>query len=120
MSGNLWRSPAQNWRLGLNTGVEHMSNGKDGEDSRSLNDFYVQPAVNYRFGSGSILTFAPKVKAYFAVANENSDYRDYAGSVDWNLRWAQDNGAVVSAMYSQGAYRRRTTQLDFAWQLQRT
>lgn len=120
LSDNMWTSPEQNWRLGLNTGVEHMSNGKDGEDSRSLNDAYIQPAINYRFDGGSTLTFAPKVKAYFAVANENSDYRDYAGFVDWNLRWAQDNGAVVSAMYRQGASRHRTTQLDFAWPLRRT
>ena len=95
-------------------------NGKAGDDSRSVNDAYIQPQFNYRFDGGSTLTFAPKVKAYFGVASENSDYADYAGRVDWNLRWAQDNGAVVSAMYRQGDQRRRTTQLDFAWSLQRT
>ncbi|CAM4291431.1 phospholipase A [Bordetella muralis] len=120
LNDNMWNSSNQNWRLGLNTGVEHMSNGKDGEDSRSLNDFYVQPAINYRFDSGSTLTFAPRIKAYFAVEDENADYSDYAGHVDWNLRWAQDNGAVISAMYRQGASRHRTTQLDFAWPLKRT
>ncbi|OZI45536.1 phospholipase [Bordetella genomosp. 4] len=120
LNDNMWNSSNQNWRLGLNTGVEHMSNGKDGEDSRSLNDFYIQPAINYRFDSGSTLTFAPRIKAYFAVEDENSDYTDYAGYVDWNLRWAQDNGAVISAMYRQGASRHRTTQLDFAWPLKRT
>jgi len=120
LSDNLWTSPSQNWRFGLNTGVEHMSNGKSGDDSRSLNDAYIQPAINYRFDSGSTLTFAPKIKAYFGVEDENPDYHDYAGYVDWNLRWAQDNGAVVSAMYRQGASRHRTTQLDFAWPLRRT
>ncbi|MBO9355614.1 phospholipase [Bordetella petrii] len=120
MSDNLWRSPGQNWRLGLNTGAEHLSNGKDGDDSRSLNDVYVQPAIHYRFDSGSTLTFAPRIKAYFGVEEENADYADYAGHVDWNLRWAQDNGAVISAMYRQGASQRRTTQLDFAWPLRRT
>jgi len=120
LSDNLWTSASQNWRLGVNTGIEHMSNGKSGDDSRSLNDAYVQPAINYRFDSGSTLTFAPKVRAYFAVEDENTDYADYAGYVDWNLRWAQDNGAVVSAMYRQGASRHRTTQLDFAWPLRRT
>src|SRR3546814_2701367 len=91
-----------------------MSNGKSGDDARSMNDAYLQPAINYRFDSGSTLTFAPKIRAYFAVEDENPDYADYAGYVDWNLRWAQDNGAVVSAMYRQGASRHRTTQLDFA------
>ncbi|MGE8655812.1 MAG: phospholipase A [Achromobacter sp.] len=120
LSDDIWSSQNQNWRLGMNTGVEHNSNGKAGDDSRSVNDAYIQPQFNYRFDGGSTLTFAPKVKAYFGVASENSDYADYAGRVDWNLRWAQDNGAVVSAMYRQGDQRRRTTQLDFAWPLQRT
>lgn len=120
LSDNMWQSENQSWRLGLNTGVEHNSNGKAGDDSRSVNNAYIQPQFNYRFDGGSTLTFAPKVKAYFGVASENSDYADYAGRVDWNLRWAQDNGAVVSAMYRQGDQRRRTTQLDFAWPLQRT
>lgn len=120
LSDNMWQSESQSWRLGLNTGVEHNSNGKAGDDSRSVNDAYIQPQFNYRFDGGSTLTFAPKVKAYFGVASENADYADYAGRVDWNLRWAQDNGAVVSAMYRQGDQRRRTTQLDFAWPLQRT
>ncbi|MFY3857759.1 phospholipase A [Achromobacter xylosoxidans] len=120
LSDNMWQSESQSWRLGMNTGVEHNSNGKAGDDSRSVNDAYIQPQFNYRFDGGSTLTFAPKVKAYFGVASENSDYADYAGRVDWNLRWAQDNGAVVSAMYRQGDQRRRTTQLDFAWPLQRT
>ncbi|WP_459615058.1 phospholipase A [Bordetella sp. 2513F-2] len=120
LSDNLWQSASRNWRLGLNTGVEHNSNGKDGDDSRSFNDAYVQPALNYRFDGGSTLTFAPKFKQYFGKGGENHDYADYAGYVDWNLRWAQDNGAVVSAMYRQGDQGRRTTQLDFAWPLQRT
>ena len=120
LSDNMWQSENQAWRLGMNTGVEHNSNGKAGDDSRSVNNAYIQPQFNYRFDGGSTLTFAPKVKAYFGVASENSDYADYAGRVDWNLRWAQDNGAVVSAMYRQGDQRRRTTQLDFAWPLQRT
>ena len=119
LNDNMWSSDDQRWRLGMNNGVEHMSNGKDGDDSRSLNDFYIQPAINYRF-DGSTLTFAPKLKAYFRVEDENTDYADYAGHVDWNLRWAQDNGAVISALYRQGDHQRRTTQLDFAWPLKRT
>jgi outer membrane phospholipase A len=120
LNDKVWSSPSQRWRMGLNTGVEHMSNGKDGDESRSLNDVYIQPAINYRFDSGSTLTFSPRIKAYFAVEDDNKDYSDYAGHVDWKVRWAQDNGAVVSALYRQGASRHRTTQLDFAWPLKRT
>ena len=104
----------------MNVGAEHNSNGKDGPDSRSVNDGYVEPRFHYRLDGGSTLTFAPRIKAYFGVAGENPDYADYAGRVDWQLRWAQDNGAVVTALYRQGDQQRRTTQLDFAWPLQRT
>jgi len=120
LNNSLWTSQSQNWRVGMNTGVEHRSNGKDGDDSRSVNDAYIEPALFYRFDSGSTLSFAPRVKSYFGVASENRDYSDYAGHVDWKLRWEQDGGAVVSAMYRQGDAKRRTTQLDFNWPLKRT
>ncbi|OZI30674.1 phospholipase [Bordetella genomosp. 10] len=120
LNDNVWTSGSQNWRLGMQGGVEHNSNGKGGDDSRSVNDAFLQPAINYRFNGGSTLTFSPRIKGYFGVARENSDYSDYAGHVDWNLRWAQDNGLIASVMYRQGASSRRTTQLDLAWPLQRT
>lgn len=117
LSDKVWQSQDHVWRLGINGGVEHLSNGKDGEDSRSVNDAYLQPALNYRFAGGSTLSFAPKIKGYFSKGSENSDYADYAGYVDWTLRWAQDKGPVLSAMYRQGSQSRRTTQIDFAWPL---
>lgn len=115
----LWQSPQKGVFLGLASGVEHESNGKSGDDSRSLNFFYVQPEFNYRFDGGSTLTFAPKVKSYFDVQN-NPDYADYAGHVDWKLRWAQDNGLVLTGLYRQGHEGRSATQLEAAWPLRRT
>jgi outer membrane phospholipase A len=120
LSDKVWRSGDQNWRLGMAGGVEHASNGKAGDDSRSVNDAFVQPALNYRFEGGSTMTFGPRIKKYFALADENRDYADYAGYVNWNLRWAQDNGLVASASYQQGASQHRTTQLTLAWPLKRT
>lgn len=105
--------------LGLQTGVEHESNGKSGEDTRSLNFAYIQPEFNYRLGQGSTLTFAPRVKQYFAT-DENPDYRDYVGNVDWKIRWAQDNGLVLTGVYRHGKDGRNSTQLEAAWPLKRT
>jgi outer membrane phospholipase A len=115
----LWSSQDQNVFLGLASGVEHESNGKSGDESRSLNFAYIQPEFNYRFGHGSTLTFAPKVKSYFGTSN-NPDYTDYAGYVDWKLRWAQDNGLILSGMYRHGRSGHNTTQLEAAWPLKRT
>jgi outer membrane phospholipase A len=80
----------------------------------------VQPALNYRFEGGSTLSLAPKVRSYFSVANENSDYSDYAGHVDWHLNWAQDDGMMLSGMLRQGDGGRRTVQVDLAWPLRHT
>lgn len=120
LSDNVWTSKSENWRIGASGGIEHASNGKAGTDSRSVNDGFLQPSVNYRFNGGSTLSFSPKVKGYFALDSQNPDYADYAGYVDWNLRWAQDGGLVATVMYRQGASEHRATQLDLAWPLKRT
>lgn len=114
-------SPAEHspFYVGLATGVEHQSNGKSGAESRSLNDVFIQPEFRYRFGGGSTLAFAPRVKAYFAKP-DNDDYAHYAGHVDWKLRWAQDNGLVLTGLYRQGTEGRNAMQFEAAWPLRRT
>ncbi|MGO3890499.1 MAG: phospholipase A [Paenalcaligenes sp.] len=114
----MWDSADNRFFVGLNTGVEHASNGKDGDDSRSLNDFYIQPEFAYRFDGGSTLKFSPRVKAYFAMS-ENGDYPDYLGRVDWKVSWAQDNGLKLAGTYRQGHHGRNSMQLDASWPLQR-
>ncbi|MCI2809610.1 phospholipase A [Eoetvoesiella caeni] len=115
----LWQSQDKDWYAGLNAGVEHKSNGKSGADSRSINDAYLQPELNYRFNGGSTLTFAPRIKGYFSK-KENPDYADYAGYVDWKLRWAQDNGLILTGLYRQGKQGHNSAQLEAAWPLRRT
>jgi outer membrane phospholipase A len=115
----VWRQDGNPFFLGFQGGVEHESNGKSGDDSRSLNFFYVQPEFNYRFGSGSTLTFSPRIKHYFGLSN-NPDYRDFFGNVDWRLRWAQDDGLVLTGLYRRGRENRYATQVEAAWPLKRT
>lgn len=116
----LWQSPEKKWFAGLATGVEHESNGKAGADSRSLNFAYLQPELNYRFDSGSTLSFSPRLKSYFKVGSENQDYRDYAGNIDWRLRYAQEKGLVLTGLYRHGKSGHSTTTLEAAWPLRRT
>lgn len=116
----LWESGSRPFYLGLNAGVEHTSNGKSGANSRSLNDFYLQPELNYTFNNGSQLRFMPRIKQYVGVSSENSDYKDYMGFVNWRLRWQQANGLSIMGSYQQGKQGRHTHQLDVAWPLKRT
>jgi outer membrane phospholipase A len=115
----LWESGNSHWSAGLATGISHRSNGKSGVDSRSLNETFIQPELNYRFNDGSQLGFQPRIKTYFNK-DENPDYADYLGYVDWKLRWAQPNGWIVTGLYQQGKHGRATTQLELAWPLKRT
>ncbi|MCC2596634.1 phospholipase A [Pusillimonas sp. MFBS29] len=116
----LWQSPSKNWFVGLASGIQHESNGKSDEDSRSVNYGYIQPELNYRFDGGSTLTFAPRIKGYFGGGDHNPDYRDYAGNVDWQLRYAQDNGLVLTGLYRHGSSGHNMTQIEAAWPLKRT
>ncbi|GAA0778607.1 phospholipase A [Castellaniella ginsengisoli] len=115
----LWATADKRWALGLNAGFEHKSNGKEDEDSRSLNDFYVQPQVDYRFDGGSTLSFQPRFK-YYAWTDRDMDYPGTLGYVDWKLRWAHDDGLILSGLYRQGTGGRNATQLEAAWPLKRT
>src|SRR5690606_17784339 len=116
----IW-SPSEHspFYMGLATGVEHKSNGKSGPESRAGNDVFIQPEFRYRFDGGSTLAFAPRVKAYFGKP-DNDDYGHYAGHVDWKLRWAQDDGLVLTGLYRQGTEGRNAMQFEAAWPLRRT
>lgn len=115
-----WQQEGQNFYLGLNTGIEHASNGKSGDTSRSLNDFYIQPELNYTFGGGSTLSFMPRVKKYVGVSNDNADYKAYMGHIDWKLRWRQDHGLSITGKHQRGKQGRKTYQVDASWPLKRT
>ncbi len=120
MKENVWQSPSQRWFVGLNAGVEHQSNGRDGDESRSFNAFYAQPALNYRFDGGSTLSVAPRLRKYFAIASENPDIADFRGRVDWRLAWTQDDGAMISGLWRNGRGGRDSYQVDLAWPLRDT
>lgn len=115
----LWSTNDNRWSLGLNAGLEHKSNGKDGADSRSINDLYLQPQLDYRFSGGSLISLQPRFKHY-VWTDKSMRYADSLGHIDWKLRWAQDNGLSLSAMYRQGRGGRNATELSATWPLKRT
>ncbi|WP_345250991.1 phospholipase A [Pigmentiphaga soli] len=115
MSENVWESASRRWSMGFDGGLEHESNGKDGDASRAVNSVYGRPALRYRFGDGSTLSFAPKIKGYLST-NGNPDLSDYRGHVDYLLRWASDDGPMVSALIRRG-HAKGSLQLDLAYPL---
>jgi phospholipase A1 len=71
-----------NLRVGIESGVGHESNGKEGDASRSYNMLYARPTLTFGDPDGLRAYFAPLVHNYIA-ASDNPDIDDYRGNVDW-------------------------------------
>lgn len=78
-------------RLGVETGFGHESNGKEGDDSRSFNMFYVRPILTFGDPAGLRFYAAPLIHNYIAD-DENPDLKDYRGYVDWVLGFGAKGG----------------------------
>lgn len=107
-SGNGWNP--NSWKFGL----EHESNGRDGDDSRSMNIAFVQPAWNVDYSGGKRFTFMPRFYGYIEKS-DNRDMHHYRGYVDWVARYGRDDAAILTAMYRQGTEGYAQGQLDLSY-----
>lgn len=88
-----------NWfRLDLQGGLQHESNGKSGDDSRSLNIAYLRPTLVFGRDDRLQLTLIPRVWAYVGDLNENPDLKDYRGFADLRAVVGWRRGFQVSAL----------------------
>lgn len=95
-------------------GVEHESNGRDGDESRSLNIAFVQPHWTIDFAEGRKLTFMPRFLTYMDKS-ENNDIHHYRGYVEWLARYGREDAAILTAMYRQGTKNYAQGQLDLSY-----
>ncbi len=98
------------WKFGL----EHESNGRDEEDSRSLNIAFVQPFWNIDFASGSKLTLMPRIYHYIEK-EDNRDIHHFRGNADWMARYGKEDKGILTALYRQGTDGYAFGQLDFSY-----
>jgi phospholipase A1 len=72
-----------NWfRLDMQTGFQHESNGKDGDNSRSLNIAYVRPTVTLGNDEDFLFRLIPRAWIYLGDLSDNPDIVHYRGYVD--------------------------------------
>jgi outer membrane phospholipase A len=88
-------------RLGVEAGVGHESNGKDGDASRSFNMFYVRPTLSFGDPDGFNAYVAPLIHNYVAQ-DENPDIADYRGYVDWLIGAGSKGGLNFWATLRKG------------------
>ncbi len=86
----VWTADNNKWRLDLEAGLAHESNGKAEPDSRAINAAYLRPTLAYNFNKGSRLYVAPMVVSYLDVL-ENPDIADYRGHVDLLIGYGSGN-----------------------------
>ena len=110
----------QNWlprvsRLDLQTGLQHESNGQDGDANRSLNIAYVKPILTFGDPRDYALTVAPRLFVYLSQADENEDMEDYRGYGDLLLKFGRWDGMELASTLRKGVRGSKGSwQLDFS------
>ncbi|ODP31961.1 hypothetical protein A9762_24750 [Pandoraea sp. ISTKB] len=90
--------------LGVAAGIEHESNGKAGDDSRSINTVFVKPIFTFGNPSEYHWTVAPKLYAYLEK-KDNPDIQNYRGYMDLLVLWGKPNGWQIGATLRKGMKR---------------
>ncbi len=102
----------------LRAGYEHESNGKGGEDSRSIDTLFIFPAWDISIGEGNLFVGA-KLYAYLDQGEENSDIEDYRGYGDLILRYGQEDGWLGAVLWRYGMENRNTVQFDLSYPIRK-
>jgi phospholipase A1 len=98
------------WRAG----IEHESNGRSEQESRSIDMLYLTPVWHWDFANSRRLTFAPKI-VHYMDKHENRDIQRYRGYVDWNLRYGREDGLMWHGLYRQGTGGYASGQVDVSY-----
>jgi outer membrane phospholipase A len=88
-------------RLGFQAGVEHESNGKDGDSSRSIMIAYVRPTFTLPFAERYFVSISPKIYAYLEK-DDNPDIPYYRGYSDVLVKVGQTDGMQLATTLRKG------------------
>ena len=89
-SPQIWESSGRSVLLGLETGLGHESNGRSGDDSRSVSTAYVKPIFTLGERTDWHWTLAPKLLAYLNTT-DNPDIADYRGYAELEVAYGKDD-----------------------------
>ncbi len=108
------------FRLDLQGGLQHESNGKAGADSRSLNILYLRPTAIFGRDDTFQLTLSPRVWCYVGGLEDNPDLPDFRGYADLRTILGWQRGLQLSATGRLGDDGNRgSLQLDLSYPMMR-
>jgi outer membrane phospholipase A len=86
-------------QLGMQGGLQHESNGRDGSASRSMNLLYIRPIFVWDIDKADdlFISVAPRVFIYVTSLSDNPDMPDYRGYGDVRLVIGQRYGLQLAA-----------------------
>lgn len=118
----LWENAARStnglFRMSLQGGFQHESNGRDGAGSRSLNIVYARPTFVFGRDGGLQLSLSPRVWFYLASQDGNPDLPRYRGYADLRAIVGWQESLQLSATVRVGDEADRgSLQLDLTYPL---
>lgn len=107
-------------RIDFLAGVQHESNGKAGDDSRSLNVAYIRPVITFGDKTDLFLTISPRIVGYIGNIDDNPDIKDYRGYGDLRVVLGQGSGLQLAAIGRIGDdWDKGSLELDLTYPLHR-
>ena len=107
------RADQRTWIDGVRLGVEHESNGDQGNQSRSINTIFVRPEWRFPLARGDTLEITPKLYAYLSKG-ENPDIAEYRGYADWRVRYDSGGAWITTAIGRLGTSGKGSLQVDMS------
>lgn len=105
--------------IGYQTGIKHESNGREGDNSRSLNAGFIRPFLAFGSTEKWHLVLVPEVFGYLGGLGDNADLKNYRGYGQLRAVLGYKNGPVLIYNGLAGkSLNHATTQLDFSVPIQ--
>ena len=79
-------------------GMRHESNGRDGDDSRSMNTIYLAPMAAFSLGGDLRLTVQPRFWLYAGDLSDNPDIKRYRGNTGLSFQIGEEDGLRFSSL----------------------
>lgn len=104
----------------VQAGVRHESNGRDGDDSRSLNTVYFEPAITLALGDDWTASAAPRAWFYVGGKEGNESIERFRGYSNLRLGAGQTDGIYLAAnLRGFVGNGRGSTEFDLSYPLNR-